>query len=397
MGKVQYITPTGDTSGASDYTRLAAACVDATNSVVVLSGDYYINQSLTVDNMLLTGVCGYHEKSWPTSSVIGSRIIYTGGSGSGYVVKVRGGSIANLCVNCQWLCRGVLLQRCWYMPVCIEGVFVYKPTQVGIDFVDIWGTRVVGSTTMLGRGVAMRFNRCNQLHVDHIRIGSHYCLRHADGGASDTELWEYECDNGATAAQAYYGADYLTDWPSASDTSVTDATGGYITTPVIDRSALVVGSEQAHRDCDVAGMRFTCPVFEPIYAGEYPTVVTHGEAISFDTPYFEGGYHRDCYFKVHNTNPDPVTGKRYLAESIRFNNIAMQYPTKAANYFVRAVYHSRDVVVEGGHAIWALKDNGAVFCADTGTHYRPAVSHLHTNEALTINDTTTINGAVIIP
>jgi hypothetical protein len=326
--------------------------------------------------------------------VIGSRIIYTGTSGSGYVVKVRGGSIANLCVNCQWKCRGVLLQRGWYQPAVMEGVFVYKPTQVGIDFVDIWGTRAVGNTVMLGRGVGVRFTRCNAMHVDFLRIASHYCLRHASGtSANNIALWTYECDNGAAAAQAYYGANYVTDWPATDDTTVTDATGGYVRTPAIDRAAMVICS-QTHSGSDVTGVRFTSALFEPIYAGEYPSVVTHGATLGFDSPYFEGGYHRDCYFKVHNTNP---TTYRHLAESIRLNNVAMNYPTKAANYLVRAVYHSRDVVVEGGHAIWALKDNGAVFCADTGTHYRPAVSHLHTNEALTINDTATINGAVIIP
>jgi hypothetical protein len=390
---VKYIKPTGDTSGASDYARLAPALVDPENHVVIIEGDYYVNQPLIVDNMHFTGVCGYHEKTWPVTpwKVMGSRIIYTGSSGSGYAITVRGGSIANMQVNCQWRCRGILMTRCWYQPVAMEGVQVYKPTQIGIDYVDLWGTRLVSNTVWLGRGVGIRYNRCNCLHVDFQRIASHYCARHASGlSADDLALIEYECDNGAAAAQAYYGANYKTDWPDVSDTTVTDMTGGYVRTPAIDRAALIVGSEQAHHSCDVSSVRFTSPLFEPIYGGETPAVVTHGTTISFDTPYFEGQYLRDCYFKVHNL--DPVS-KRYLAESIRFNNLALNWCSKPPKYIVRAVYHSRDVVVEGGHAIWALQDNGAVICCDTGTHYRPSVSHIHTDEAKTIHDIVAINGA----
>lgn len=385
MDGVKRILPSGDVSGVKDRVELEKAFDDNSITVVELTGTYWINGPLTCQPKTITGLGQPIHTAWPSEVYTGARIRCVGTwTKTNYALTLLGAVIHNAWIGVAWKCRGVR-QSSRYAMESASNLFIDSPSQIGYDLVDNWGSRLAGIFILRPRGIAMRLHRANSLQIDTLRINHGYLFRNVNPALNEV-TWRTACEFGQAAAEAIPG--YATDWPSPDDQTVKDMYGNIVATPVEDRAALVVGSQEHSIDL----VTFRNVLFEPIHAGEYPTVVLRGTNLTFDTVRFEGGYHRDTLFQVANTQPVGPNHWRAVNNQIR-NAFVVAVNTDWARpaYVARAVNSSHNLVLDGITAKHYLKS--AILACDGGTHYAPSVRNVYKSPG--VQDIVALNGASI--
>lgn len=77
LGNSTYLTPTGDTSGASDTSAIMGALASSYHEVVLLPGTFYINSTITLPPDSTLRGCGTATKVKPANGVTGAMFAFT--------------------------------------------------------------------------------------------------------------------------------------------------------------------------------------------------------------------------------------------------------------------------------------------------------------------------------
>ena len=377
-------------TGSDQYAALQAA-IDAliastdTVKVLVLDGLFSVSAGL---------VAGSRSSSVQLSiaGVGETRITYTGARTTDPVLTLNQCSstwgmpvMSGVAIYGAYLARGITAFRCTYADI-LQNVRVQNSIEVGIDFVNCWGSCTDKVKVQYGRGIAMRFTRGNTMRHTNGRVWQMRAATHASGTTASDALADYEMVNGRAAAKTEYGEDYLEWWPAEDDETVLDFQGNPVQTPDNERAAVVVRT--TNRGCQWHHLQF-----ETNRYGDSPLVFLGDSnwGCTIKQMYVENNYNRLEKVLVRGPTSNSRTWLYHIDTIPSQDGVTIggvSYPSEA---FLRLQGHTGQIKVSRlmGHGY-----TYPVLC-DGGIHEAPEIVDSRVWSPNVTDWITAVNGAVI--
>lgn len=275
----RFVPPSGDITGVTDTENIQGAIDELQAEYaagywnpqrrIILSGTYYINQTITSGSNTGYVVCIAGRPS--------AYIRWTGIEDThdyafdfrGYYNRGRVVVMQDILFEGFYKCRGALFTGLPHHILTSRCSF-NELWEVGIDAISSWSAVIEDTTVSNIVGIGLRTIDFNRGTIRRFQLRGYGCY-HSDGilSAASTALWKYEVDNGKTAAESYYGDDYIQKWPAVDDSTVFELDGTTpVRTPETDRAGVVMhGSAVTIESCTFENSKYC----------EYPNLFLYGE------------------------------------------------------------------------------------------------------------------------
>jgi hypothetical protein len=336
--------------------------------VLRLEGDFYLNAPLTCNTPGMKTPCIDGQSAtvlrWAGTTNVSTYMLNLGDPGtvqeSGQFPVVTGVLFAG-----GWKTRVLRVHSMRKRPI-LRDVFFHTVREIGVDLIDCQECRVDNLYFTNTWGMSIRATNCPTMTYDHIIIDNSLACQHstADPTANNT-LWAYELTNGRAAAMAYYGANYVEYWPSATDTTVVDASGRYVQTPESGRAMWVhSGNHYAMRDVLCQSVRTV----------SYPLLLADASQGVIETFYSELN---GCSSKICLSQKDKTSKARGYGRSAtvrNFQHISDRFVSITPRSAIELRGRTYDVLIDG----MTLRQHSHVVYASEGVHYGTTVQRLGT-------------------
>lgn len=389
-----YVAP----SGGDDYPAIQKALdslafdfvTDKQTGTLWLSGRYRISKPL---------VSGRPDDAYKQAVAIRgcghATLVYTGERTDDYLLRMCGAAkrnwghartlLDNIKLDCQWNCRGLLLQRQYHFQH-VSNLYIRGARQSALDRTVCWMSPMTNIHIENCIGFAFRDDMTEGTDIRMMRIGYCHTAIHADDFAdrnnpdaqwtATRQMIDYEGEHGYAAATAKYGEAYIEDWPAPNDQTIQNRSestnrpgelGEFkLQSPDNERAILWIGGR---------AMCIQSLALEGNNTGCRALIAIDNQAsrnITINHLYIEANRTYGEYIHWHTMNTDASQE----TQALKISQITLAHYAenrRNCDFFIRVDSANRNGTNTASsrlivHDLWAWGLSGVIYCAP-GKHY----------------------------